>query len=154
MGATPEPFDLLAPGMGGDVPPGDELDVRLDCCASNKLKAGFWLEEGDELLLARASCAPPAPSLSARGGIWTLPSLFGACMPKGSKARGEAPRPGLEDWTRTSWLEVGLLLYRLEFSPYSARCWRAMSSRLSSSFMVLGLMERSDLPDPETSVLP
>jgi hypothetical protein len=54
MGATPGPFDLLGPGMGGE-PPGDELEVRLDCWASKRLKAGFWVEDGEELLLARTS---------------------------------------------------------------------------------------------------
>lgn len=36
--------------------------------------------------------------------------------------------------------------------PYRARCWRAISSRRSSSFIVLGLIARSDFPCADTSV--
>lgn len=125
MGATPAVFEDLTPWRGGE-PPGDEFEVRLDCCVlSKRLKVGFWLELGDELLLARASWAPPAVSLPSRAGIWTAGSvgIFCACMPKGSNARGDEPRAAADELTLASWLEVGLLLlYKPELSPYKARC--------------------------------
>lgn len=59
MGATPEPIgavDDLVAWRGGD-PPGDDVDVRLDCWAavSNRLKL-LLLEDGEALLFARDRC--------------------------------------------------------------------------------------------------
>jgi hypothetical protein len=61
MGATPELVGALPPWRGGD-PPGEDVDVRLDCWAadSNKLKLLVGLEDGDEVLLARERCCPGA----------------------------------------------------------------------------------------------
>ena len=58
IGATPVPMGAVADFVcrGGD-PPGDDVEVRLDCWAafSKKLKL-CGLEAGDEVLLARERC--------------------------------------------------------------------------------------------------
>jgi hypothetical protein len=60
MGATPELVGAL-PWRGGE-PPGEEVDVRLDCWAvdSKRLKPLGGFEDGDEVLFARDRCCPGA----------------------------------------------------------------------------------------------
>ena len=74
MGATPAVGVALAPSRGGEPPVGEELEVRLDCCAfSKRLKVG-GLDDGDEVLLARERWPPGATFLFcgwSRDGIWT-----------------------------------------------------------------------------------
>lgn len=58
MGATP-PLVGADPLLGwGEESPGDEVEVRLDCCAPLSKRLKFWglFEAGDELLLARDRC--------------------------------------------------------------------------------------------------
>jgi hypothetical protein len=55
MGATLEPVAAL-PCRGGE-PPGEDVEVRLDCWAfSNNAKLAGFVEDGEDVLFARDRC--------------------------------------------------------------------------------------------------